>query len=235
MNQLRTLTVAVAAAGLLAAMPAAAIVKIATYSGIVSNGYDQTGVFVAPDTDLTGYTWVAKFTYDKTLGAVQATDGVTYDLSAGGTGLGSPGGSPVIAATITINGVTKSVQTGYRGVIRTATSPEVRHDASYNFDDGITYQDNSVVFIGNPPGAPASLDQNFGPVATTLRQGSVDWLTYDYSRGTEIEYAYARVSSDAVYSVSSAVPEPANWALMIAGFGMVGGALRRRGAALAAA
>jgi hypothetical protein len=32
---------------------------------------------------------------------------------------------------------------------------------------------------------------------------------------------------------SNFVPEPATWAMMIAGFGMVGGALRRRRTALA--
>ena len=33
----------------------------------------------------------------------------------------------------------------------------------------------------------------------------------------------------------AAVPEPASWALMIAGFGLVGAAMRRRAAAAAAA
>jgi hypothetical protein len=35
-------------------------------------------------------------------------------------------------------------------------------------------------------------------------------------------------------SVSNAVPEPASWAMLIAGFGLVGAAMRRRSAALAA-
>jgi hypothetical protein len=40
--------------------------------------------------------------------------------------------------------------------------------------------------------------------------------------------------SQAGWSLSAAVPEPANWALMITGFGLVGSALRRRRVAVAA-
>jgi hypothetical protein len=36
------------------------------------------------------------------------------------------------------------------------------------------------------------------------------------------------VSPDLLFLYSSAIPEPATWALMIAGFGLVGGAVRRR-------
>jgi hypothetical protein len=36
----------------------------------------------------------------------------------------------------------------------------------------------------------------------------------------------------ALDNVSAAVPEPATWAMLIAGFGLVGGALRRRNTGL---
>jgi hypothetical protein len=43
----------------------------------------------------------------------------------------------------------------------------------------------------------------------------------------------ARMSGNFVYTIRDSVPEPASWALMISGFGWVGGAMRRRAHALA--
>ncbi|HPU16074.1 MAG TPA: PEPxxWA-CTERM sorting domain-containing protein [Polymorphobacter sp.] len=227
MNQFRLLAAATAAAGLLAAMPAAAVVKIAKYTGTVLYGNDQTGVFAAPGSDLTGYSWVATYTYDRSLGGIQSTDGVNYDYSYGGPGYGVAG-SPVLSSTITINGVTKSVSGTYAGLVYTTTSPGVEHYAQDYSDDGVTRRDNYNHNIGNPAGAPASLDQNFGPVAGTGTYGVVQWTTFDYAAGSFTEFAYVALNADTVYSVGNAVPEPASWALMITGFGMVGGALRRR-------
>jgi hypothetical protein len=41
-------------------------------------------------------------------------------------------------------------------------------------------------------------------------------------------YSYGASSVTVSYLTSGAVPEPASWALMLGGFGLVGGALRRR-------
>lgn len=41
-------------------------------------------------------------------------------------------------------------------------------------------------------------------------------------------YPTVRMSGDFVYTINDSVPEPASWALMISGFGCVGGAMRRR-------
>lgn len=55
---------------------------------------------------------------------------------------------------------------------------------------------------------------------------------YDYTTGQYSRYDYlvARASSGQwVVDPPSAVPEPATWAMLITGFGFVGGAMRRRG------
>lgn len=227
MIQFRLLAGAVTAAGLLAAMPAAAAVKIAKYSGIVESGYDQTGVFAAPGSDLTGYSWVATYTYDKTLGGVQNTDGVSFEESYGGPGYGVAG-SPILSASITINGVTRSVAGTQAGLVYSGNSPFVTHYAQDFSDDGVTQINNVVYNYNYAAGAPVSLDQSFGPVAAAGGFGYSRWYNFNYSTGTYTEDAQVYLGSDAVYSVGNAVPEPASWALMIAGFGLIGTALRRR-------
>lgn len=227
MFQFRLLAGVVTAAGLLAAMPATAAVKIARFTGTVVSGYDETGVFAAPFTDLAGYSWVATYTYDKTLGGYLETDGVSYEYSIGGFNYGFPV-SPIISASITINGVTRSVGGTSSARVYTSNLPYVSHYAQDESNNGLTSVNNYIQIFNDPIGAPASLDQNFGPVAATNGYGWADWATYDYTTGTYTELASAYLGTDAVYSVGNAVPEPASWALMIAGFGLVGTALRRR-------
>lgn len=75
-----------------------------------------------------------------------------------------------------------------------------------------------------------------GPAFTTLSlvsDGFVPGLTYSLNAGTiQINWAgtLAPNSFTAVFNVGTgpAVPEPASWALMIGGFGLMGAALRRR-------
>ena len=217
-------------AALVAAAPAAAIVKIATYTGIVVYGYDLTGEFGTPNTDLAGANWTATFTYDKTLGGYQYSD-LTADDSQGGTSVGT--GSPILSATITINGVTKTGAGQTLGKAYTSSTPAVAHLSDDSLDDAAAYLQHYIYAFGYPAGAPASLDQNFGPAASSNGYGYVNWIRYDKVAGSYLEYAYAYLGSDSVYSVSD-VPEPASWALMIGGFGMVGAALRRRSTTVAA-
>ena len=229
---IKSILTGVAGTMFVAAMPAAAIVKIATYSGTVASGYDQTGVFAAPGSDLTGYNWVATYTYDKTLGSNQYTDGFSFDSSFGGLAYGFDG-SPVITSTITINGVTKSISGAWQGDVYTTSSPVVEQPAVQHvvrdwLNDGITNRDHILYSYGYFAGAPASLDQNVGPVAVVDGNGYMQRITYDTWESAYSEYVYANFAPDMVYSVGNAVPEPASWALMIAGFGMVGGAARRR-------
>lgn len=243
MNQFRTFAAAVAAAGLLAAMPAAAVVTTATYSGIVASGYDMSGVFGAPGSDLTGYGWVTKYTFDKMLGGTLSPSS-NGEVSSGGVVLGN--GSPIITSSVTINGLTLTITGAAFGSVETYTEPFVQHYSLEQFESSSLSISLFTHNYAYPVGAPASLDQNFGPVASTgggrmqfnmfdLVRGVVLVDTWaDFGTGTLGAEPTADLATDTVYSVRSAVPEPASWALMIAGFGMVGGAVRRRRAVAAA-
>lgn len=83
-----------------------------------------------------------------------------------------------------------------------------------------------ALVAGGPSGTPARTWLNFSTsfVASTTGQTP---LTFQF-RGLGVTAADFAI--DRVYAI--AVPEPATWAMMIGGFGLVGGAMRRRRAAV---
>lgn len=220
---------------LFAAFPASAVVKIATYAGTIASGYDSTGVFGTANADLTGARYVAAYTYDVALAEGHST-GSSWEYIQFGTYYGyyfSPKHTPAISATVTINGVTQSVGGAYRGQILTDTTPTVDHLVSESANNGDYWMLNEIYNFAHPTGAPGSLNQNFGPSVALGGGGWVNWIQTKLFTGPDIYRAYANFNDDAVYtvgdpSIGNAVPEPASWTLMIAGFGMVGGALRGR-------
>lgn len=111
--------------------------------------------------------------------------------------------------------------------------------------DGILYN-VSFWLAGNPDGAPitksvivsatgaASAAYNF--TFTGFNKSNMGWNNYTYSfvaggPSTTLSFASQDATSfgAALDNVSvAAVPEPATWAMMILGFGFVGGSMRRR-------
>ena len=230
----RMLACTAAAAALLTAMPAAAIVKVATYTGTIRDGIDETGVFGAAGSDLAGLSYVATYTYDRALGFL-ITDGVHYDESYGGT-FPNLAASPVISATLTINGITKILFGEWEGYIQTGSDRQnfsvysVTHSAISLVDDGTIFRVHNIYNIANIM-APASLNQNWGPVTQAgSGHGEANIYYYDLATAKLVESVYAYLNADGTYSVTDLAPvtEPSAWALMIAGFGLVGAALRRR-------
>jgi hypothetical protein len=213
------------------ATPVLAAVKVATYVGTVAAGFDTSGVFGVANTSLVGAVWTAKFTYDRSLSTLNFS-GSNYDSSYGGTDYGGP--SPIIAATITINGVTRDIPSD---TYAEATVSEfyVLNAARRDTTTATTVTSYRLVLYGELAGGPTNIEQNFGPVALSNGSGFFAYKLQDIGSGVFTHNAEATFGNITSYQIADAgaVPEPASWAMLIAGFGLVGATQRRRRAAIA--
>ena len=241
MNYLCKFAVAMTAVGLLGAAPAAAVVKIATFTGTLVSGLDHSGLFGAPDTDMTGAAYILTYRYDRELG--QTSSNIYGDTSSGG--LPYPKSGPIISTKLTINGITRSIPSDYENDVNVYTFiPYTRSVISYESlsyaPHGSLRQETGVYMYTKAFGpVTTSLDSNIGPVTVGVDYGAF-YVSYVGSN----PYSYTEVDTfifgeflgtpvNATFSVSD-LPEPAGWALLIAGFGLTGAAARRRRAVPAA-
>ena len=231
---LRILGAALALA--LAATPAAAVVKIATYTGTIFAGNDITGVFGVAGQDLAGVSYLTTYTYDRTLGGSRSSNGASPDRSSGGSRYGN--GSPIIDSTVTINGITQHVAGSYFGFLELVASPVggqpmLGMESQYFSDNQSNIVENKIFNYAFTFTGSTFLDENVASTIVRGPGGTIGFFVYNGLTGVTSQSMGADLSGDqAVYSVSDAiggaVPEPAAWVMMIAGVGFVGAALRRR-------
>ena len=197
-------------AALACGMADAAIVSV-TYSGTVGYGYDSTGQFGAVG-DLSGASFVAKYLFDTSTGFTYA-DGVTASAS-GGTLYGN---SPLIGASVAING---NAPVAFGGNLFSTIHNSQDPSFSYQFsevDDNSSNLYNEVYDF--------SL-QSFG--SPSFASYDADVSTFQNAGNFSTPGAYGSLINSHLAISSGAVPEPASWAMMVGGFGMIGGAMRRR-------
>lgn len=229
-------------------VPAAAVVKVVTFTGVLEGGKDSTGVLGTAGADLTGLSYIATFTYD-TAGRWRFAS-ATEDRIVGGVvynnGVGYP--DPFIDSSITISGKTRQIKTEFSAYYSTSTdyASLVSEGGLYTDDDGnynspyghYRYADYvSLEALVGP--FPASLDSNEPVHATSLR-GRFELKDPLVDSNDPIVYGYLTSSGPGTtFSVgdpaADTVPEPASWAMFIAGFGLIGGVLRTRRPAVATA
>ena len=89
------------------------------------------------------------------------------------------------------------------------------------FVPGGNWRDAVVIYAEGPD--PILVDPLLVPVAAT-NAGDV---SFDV-RGSSVSAARANLAIISTQQATSPVPEPATWAMMLVGFGAVGGALRSR-------
>ncbi len=152
---------------------------------------------------------------------------LTLTNSNGGDGFVTPGPAPYAFTLFGANNGAPNNLAEYTGVATAAATFNVAY--SYHTDDvdgsafdRAGYEVNGVLFQVSPANSPTNFTQT-GTISFTVAAGDT--------------YGYYVDSTDGVLGRGSisigTVPEPASWALMIAGFGLIGGVARSRRAVAA--
>ncbi len=211
---------------LLAAAPASAKIITVTLSGTSENITDNANVFgYGPGQHLTDKSFVETFLVNTS--AVNAFGPQTSTSVSSNSVFG---GSPpyAVGATLTINGKTFSTIGSNYSALQTTGDYQILSNDMVNRS-----VDNNFYVDLTGAGLPATVDQ---PITLALAPGQAVNVSFiDNNGGGDVSAAIGNLfPTQLTVSVGAAgaVPEPAMWAMMLAGFGLIGGAMRRRTMAL---
>jgi hypothetical protein len=220
-----------------AVAPAGAVVRTATYTARISQftgqdqGIDGAGVFGPVGGNLRGKTAVARFTYDTSLGYSflfgPNSEGRGSDANAGQV-------SPVLAATLTINGRTWDplqgpIGLGDNGSMYTSVAGNTSHTFNRQLFPSTGIYTASLNLFGccaGPAPTPARL-ADLVAVRPASVSGTMDFNFYSYASNAYTYRTQLQFVGLGSYQVGG-VPEPGAWALLLAGFGLMGCQLRQR-------
>ena len=152
-----------------------------------------------------------------------------WDAVCGGPSLGyCTLGNPFVSATMTANNITIGLTLDIGGYLELDNGPAT---ASYQLAAyGGTGGYNDYLFLQalGLGGVGGTLETPFEWTGFCGNCGTAQFNGFSHTIGsyTQLDITGIRISDPA--AVTAQVPEPAAWALMIAGFGLVGSALRRR-------
>ena len=228
-------TVAAGAALLGTATQASAAIMLAHFSGsvIAGSGSDPGGVnptydlhdFFGLGSNLIGASFTAVFKYDTDLG-VAITNDMT-DTRYGGPNWGcGVCVSPILEASITVNGITDYFDTSRDGSANVTINPNgwrqtFFYTSYFQGSDGNALQ----LFVLNAP-TPLLLGSSYTDVNLgTLGPPDTYPFALGVVDGTNKNY---RLALGAGTTTLAPVPEPATWGLMIIGFACTGAMLRSR-------
>lgn len=225
-----------------AAVPAQATDYLITYTGTVVSGGDS-GTFLGAPGNLNGLSYTASYILRwPTPTAIFTTDGATHSEIKGGTSFGAGVASP-LSASLTINGVTVTFSGKVRGYTQKVHASQLGmvdqiYDEVTSVDvDPVTNTQFSGVLNESVVGHPGlSMFDDFDPTSPftyVVMEKDVALGNFDFFHavnGNDDANASGRLRPDtvSVAPLSADVPEPASWATMIAGFGLIGTSLRRR-------
>jgi PEP-CTERM motif len=216
-----------AMAGLIAilgfASPASAELVSVTYWGTVHHGYDQTGVFGPAGADLAGDSYVAHYVFDTALGVITKEPG--WKGAQGGNFFSptNPAGpdfaaSPLVSASVTINGHSVNIGGGYDDSI--SGGPSIG-EAAY----AVGLYSESWDSINPNPAFPSSITGPFTyDIPAFAGTAGFFVIATDDKKAQATIYSLTRLTIEPV----EAVPEPSTWAMMLIGFMGLGYAGYRR-------
>jgi hypothetical protein len=185
-----------------AAAPASAKIVTLTYDARMVDGLDDLGLFGPVGGDLTGDVVQAVFKFDTVLGvrgplpASPPTPAAT-DSVIGGSNIGVA--SPLVSATITVNGVTLTIAGDFAAAAATSTG-------NYVLSEAVDQDLNFLDAVNESPDAPASLDTPFSPHGLIVG----GFFVGDATGANNASGDFA------------AVPEPTVWSILRNGAGAIG-------------
>jgi hypothetical protein len=208
-----------------AATPAAAVITVSNVPG-------------NPDPPIpSGFTTVVTFDTSSAGGIVNTISGAVTTAAGDIGGVrAAPAGTPDggVYQSVGTDGVSTFDFGGYLPANRVLTGFSLYWGSvdDYNFVDFLTANDSVVATFGGAQLPRFDGNQTIGtanPRVTFLISG-LDKVTKVRMRSTSNAFEY-----DTFAVTTGRVPEPASWAMLISGFGLVGAVLRRRRAAAVAA
>ena len=230
MSRFGTFGITLATSVALAATPALAVVKRATITGTTTSNPDHIHQLSTAGI-ASGTPFTLSYTYDTLRGTNDYYPGQGYNALYGSL---LEGGNPILSASLTVNGI--SVHPSYPDtmidIITLNSSPDA---TEIHFEKLVT---NTVIPNGNIYIEAFYVTFNFQQYVETLESNLQVLHNSKIPNGfwtfTERNANGDIVSTNSVnflgesLSITDAVPEPANWAMMIAGFGLIGATQRRR-------
>ncbi len=212
------LLVAVAGAALVGLPANAAVVNISV-TGVVGFGLDNMGLFGPAGASLRNAAYRMDYAYDIS----NALDGGNTRQANGGTLFNRP--SPIRRADLTINGATLSVIDPYSATYARFLFPTSSQlDFGTGGPNGIN--GGSLSWSRSDQGIALALDS---PINRAF--DSTDTVFSSFQRAnaqlTVFTYLSLRPANITIAVAGQGVPEPASWAMMIAGFALAGSAARR--------
>lgn len=224
----------------IAMSPVAASAASATYTvtGKVHSSVNNTGEFgLSGVSSLDGLSYTAVFTVTvPTVGAEYTEVGDYFSNTQGGGYYGTP--SPV-SSVFTLNGVSLFAgdYIGYAGAVNNtffSSYEYINFNSHHSAISGNVRQSNYVTMLidsySEQMMSSGSLINGFAGFLPGRDQGlGYFQLSDEDLQGRSLRNAYGYLTVErVVMGAGTAVPEPATWALLIAGFGLMGAALRGR-------
>lgn len=211
-------TIAAAFAVAILSAPASAALRMATISGGTYSQEDASHIFPG---DLGG-NYTASFIFDTTRGTRTTTSDLDQLEGVGAN-------SPLLLATLTVNGVTKVIPiTGYSAI---AVAADYFSVGFYNGAASSDPHGNTAIgmYGADLPypwsvGFRRTLDDDFVYVNTSSCFETCGGFTLVGEHG----YAAATIGTGALTLSAAPSPEPGTWALMLTGFAVAGAHLRAR-------
>ncbi len=215
-----------------ATTPALAVLTKTTYTGVILDGRDETGLFGTPGS-LNGKTVYLSYFFNDEHPGSSLTTTATYENLSGG-GAGTPG-----YATIRINDVTLRLDgtSAFAEQLSDSAYDEIRHSvgrSDYDPDTGNYFTIEALAsiyspderFIPHPVSVSSPLD--FTPTPNDDPSAYSAYFETNRSDDGGLTNVFANATFIPARVTVGVVPEPATWGMMILGFGMAGVFLRRR-------